>query len=51
MPYLIIIALAFGGGYFVAKQQTAPLTAGACLDAGTKSVSEKFDDIINIIKE
>lgn len=52
MPYIIIAVLFFGGGVYTGKVFfDKPITAGTCLDTGTKSIGEKYDDIMKIIKE
>lgn len=52
MHYIILVVLAFGGGAYTGKVLfDSPVTAGKCLDTGTKSLGEKYDDIMKIIKE
>lgn len=52
MSYLLIIIISFGAGIYSGKVMfEKEITAGACLDNSTKSIGEKYDDIMKIIKE
>lgn len=52
MPIIILIIVVACGGFFVGKEvYQKPVTAGNCVDTATKSLGEKYDDIMNIIKQ
>lgn len=52
MPYILALVIGLGGGFYVGKvvYQT-PITAGNCVDTATKSIGDKFDEIVGIIKQ
>lgn len=51
MPYVIILIVGLAGGLYGGKKiYQTPITAGQCVDAGTKSLGEKINEAIEIIK-
>lgn len=48
---LLVIASICVGFYAGKRYYEVPLTAGTCLDAGTQSLSQKFDEVVNILKK
>lgn len=52
MPYILALVIGLGGGFYVGKVVfEKPVTAGTCVDTATKSISDKFDEIMGIVKE
>lgn len=49
---LLLLIIGVITGFLIGKHlYEIPLTAGTCLDAGTKSLSQKFDAALKILKE
>lgn len=52
MPYVLALVIGLGAGFYAGKVvYETPVTAGTCVDSATKSIGEKFDEIMGIIKE
>lgn len=52
MPYILALVIGLGAGFYAGKTvYDTPITAGNCVDTATKSIGEKFDEIMGIIKE
>ena len=52
MPYILILIVGLGAGVWGGKKiYESPITAGTCVDSATKSIGEKFDEVVKVIKQ